>query len=121
MRKRARMIWNKLLKWASEAARQPEVPRPRPKMITGRKAALALSRAREQPVLLECKHLGRVVYAAARAQMHNATFSRWLADTSQKRRWHPSGGEEWGPLYHCTSFTEAHHVIRLLCDGKAEK
>eukprot|EP00959_Pyramimonas_sp_CCMP1952_P281762 5889424-Pyramimonas_sp.AAC.1 len=88
MRKRARM------RWASEAARQPEVPRPRPKMITGRKAALALNRAREQPVLLECNSLGRVVYVAAWAQMHNTTFSRWLADTSQSRRWHPSGGEE---------------------------
>eukprot|EP00959_Pyramimonas_sp_CCMP1952_P209639 4386242-Pyramimonas_sp.AAC.1 len=68
------------------------VPRPRPKMITWRKATLALNRTREQPVLLHCKHLGRVVYAAAWAQMYNTTFSRWLADTSQNRRWQPSGG-----------------------------
>eukprot|EP00959_Pyramimonas_sp_CCMP1952_P384351 8055014-Pyramimonas_sp.AAC.1 len=78
-------------------------------MITGRTAALALNRAREQPVLLECRHLGRAVYAAAWAQMHDTTFSRRLAGTSQNRRWHPSGGEERGLLYHCASITEARH------------
>eukprot|EP00959_Pyramimonas_sp_CCMP1952_P302304 6325343-Pyramimonas_sp.AAC.1 len=86
-------------------------------MISERKAARALQRVNQQPDLLEGKYFGRITYAAAWAQMRSRNLSRWLLDTSQGRRWQPSNGEEWQLLHHCISFTEAHHVTRVLCNG----
>eukprot|EP00959_Pyramimonas_sp_CCMP1952_P474380 9503356-Pyramimonas_sp.AAC.1 len=49
--------------------------------------------------------------------MHGHVVNIWFRVTSQARRWHPSDGAEWALLRCCKSFTEAHHVLRILSNG----
>eukprot|EP00959_Pyramimonas_sp_CCMP1952_P439902 9209509-Pyramimonas_sp.AAC.1 len=112
LRKRASIIWNKLLNWSGRAAQAPEAHPPRPRMITGRKAAQALLAVRQRPHLLEGRQYGRVTHVAALAQMNSHHFTTWFQKTSQGRRWQPSVGEEWQLLPYCVTFTCAYHVLR---------
>ena len=120
-RKRARTRWGKLVRWAPQlrlgAPLDDIPPRPGSRVLSASRAAELVRSATTHPARVHGRYFGRVIYVAAWAQMHLDTLRHWLRTTSEGRRWGRTNGAEWSLLTHCASFTEAHHLLRLLANG----
>ena len=59
----------------------------------------------------------KAIYLALWAQLYRRPVLQWCRHHSGRRRWLPTGGEEWGKLASARDPTAAFHILRLLGGG----